>query len=92
MLTRYPNRRSRNFPWGNRAMEQLAAHLHGLGCKVKIALPPVEWDSDIADWIAEQGKDGAAKILGELLHDYDPDMGIPISAIEPPPESPDETV
>ena len=46
---------------GHKAMQALAAHLHGLGCKVKIALPPVEWDSDIADWIAEQGKDGAAK-------------------------------
>ena len=57
---------------GHKAMLALAAHLHGLGCKVKIALPPVEWDSDIADWIAEQGKDGAAKILGDLLHDYEP--------------------
>ena len=66
---------------GHKAMLALAAHLHGLGCKVKIALPPVEWDSDIADWIAEQGKDGAARILGDLLHDYEPP--------EPEPEPPE---
>ena len=67
---------------GHKAMLALAAHLHGLGCKVKIALPPVEWDSDIADWIAEQGKDGAAKMLKELLHDYEPPEP------EPPPDPP----
>ena len=73
---------------GHKAMQALAAHLHGLGCKVKIALPPVEWDNDIADWIAEQGKDGAARILGELLHDYEP----PAPEPEPPPEPPARTV
>ena len=71
---------------GHKAMQALAAHLHGLGCKVKIALPPVEWDNDIADWIAEQGKDGAARILGELLHDYEP----PELRPEPPPKPPAE--
>ena len=69
---------------GHKAMQALAAHLHGLGCKVKIALPPVEWDNDIADWIAERGKDGAARILGDLLHDYEPPEP------EPPQEPPAE--
>ena len=41
---------------GHKAMLALAAHLHGLGCKVKIALPPVEWDNDIADWIDGTGQ------------------------------------
>ena len=48
-------------------MQSLAAHLHGLGCKVRIALPPVELDSDVADWIAEGGPAGAAQILAGLL-------------------------
>ena len=46
----------RRYVPGHKAMLALAAHLHGLGCKVKIALPPVEWDNDIADWIAESGQ------------------------------------
>ena len=40
---------------GHKAMLALAGHLHGLGCKVKIALPPVEWGTDVADWLAEGG-------------------------------------
>ena len=57
---------------GHKAMQGLAAHLRGLGCKVRIALPPVEWDSDVADWIAEGGPAGAAQILAGLLADYEP--------------------
>ena len=66
---------------GHKAMEALAAHLYGLGCAIKIALPPVEWDSDVADWIADGGKEHAEKIIGEFLKDYNPP-----SAPEPEPE------
>ena len=41
-----------------------------LGCKVRIALPPVEWDSDVADWLSV-GKEHAAKIIDDLLVDYE---------------------
>ena len=79
---------------GHKAMQGLAAHLHGLGCKVRIALPPVELDSDVADWIAEGGPAGAAQILAGLLTDYEPepslDIGIPISKTEPPEPPPDD--
>ena len=68
---------------GHKAMEGLAKHLHGLGCKVKIALPPVEWDNDIADWITEQGKEEAAKIIGGLLKDYQPPVDDPQLALSP---------
>ena len=57
---------------GHKAMLALASHLHSQGCRVAIALPPVEWDSDVADWIERDGKAGAAKIIGDLLHDYTP--------------------
>ena len=57
---------------GHKAMLALAGHLHGLGCTVKIALPPVEWGTDVADWLAEGGPKHAGKIIGELLVDYEP--------------------
>ena len=57
---------------GHKAMKGLAVHLSELGCKVKIALPPVEWDSDIADWLETKGKAGAAKIVLDLLKDFKP--------------------
>ena len=57
---------------GHKAMEALAAHLSALGCRVRIALPPTDWDSDVADWIERDGKAGAAKIIGGLLQDYTP--------------------
>ena len=57
---------------GHKAMLALAGHLHGLGCTVKIALPPVEWGTDVADWLAEGGPNHAGKIIGELLVDYEP--------------------
>ena len=65
---------------GHHAMRTLAEHLRKLGCQVKIALPPVEWDSDVADWIAEGGKAHAAKIIADLLVDYQP----PITEPQPP--------
>ena len=38
---------------GHQAMTTLAAHLHGLGCRVKLMLPPFDKaDNDIADWLA----------------------------------------
>ena len=60
------------FSPGHKVMEEVAAHLHGLGCKVRIALPPVEWHSDVADWIADQGSTEAAKIIKGMLTDYEP--------------------
>ena len=63
---------------GHKAMLGLAAHLHGLGCKVRIALPTVELDSDVADWIAEGGPAGAAQILARLLTDYEPPEAQPV--------------
>ena len=66
------NKQKPRYSPGHKAMQGLAAHLHGLGCKVRIALPPVEWDSDVADWIAEGGPAGAAQILAGLLTDYEP--------------------
>ena len=62
---------------GHHAMRTLAEHLRQLGCQVKIALPPVEWDSDVADWIAEGGKAHAAKIIADLLVDYQPPIPEP---------------
>ena len=38
----------------------------------ELHLPPVEWDNDVADWIAEGGKEGASKIIADLLTDYKP--------------------
>ena len=39
---------------GHKAMQALAGHLRGLGCTVKIALPPTD-GTDVADWIASEG-------------------------------------
>ena len=68
---------------GHKAMQTLAVHLAGLGCKIKIALPPVEWDSDVADWIAEGGRAAAAEIIGGLLEDYKPPADTPVADAEP---------
>ena len=69
---------------GHKAMLALAAHLHGLGCKVRLALPPVELDDDIADWIAADGPQHSDTFIADLLHDYEPPEP------EPPPEPPDD--
>ena len=68
---------------GHKAMQALALHLHSLGVGVKIALPPVEWDSDVADWIAEGGKAAAAKTIAGLLADYEPPADAPAPDAEP---------
>ena len=68
----YPEPPKAQVSAGHKAMEALAAHLHGLGCTVQIALPPPEWDNDIADWIQEQGAKAAGKIVRDLLRPYEP--------------------
>ena len=55
---------------GHKAMQNVAAILHDLGCKVKIALPPIEWNSDVADWIESDGVDATAQRIAGLLQDY----------------------
>ena len=55
---------------GHKAMLALAEHMHGLGCKVRVCLPPTD-GTDIADWLA-LGKARAGKVLGEYLKDYEP--------------------
>ena len=57
---------------GHKAMQALAAHLHGLGCKVRLVLPPVELDDDIADWIIADGPQHSDTFIGDLLRDYEP--------------------
>ena len=68
---------------GHKAMQSLAEHLHGLGCKVRLCLPPPEWDNDIADWL-DQGKAYAAKVLSEHLQSYQPPLPPPEAAHEEP--------
>ena len=57
---------------GQTAAMEIAAHLHGLGCRVRVALPEPDGGADIADWLAV-GKPYARAILDELLHDYEPE-------------------
>ena len=56
---------------GREAMKAIAAHLHGLDCNVRIALPEGETGDDIADGI-EQDAAAALKFLKDRLEDYDP--------------------
>ena len=60
---------------GDEPGTKLCLHWHcissNLDAHVKIALPPVEWDSDVADWLAV-GKEHASKIISDLLVDYEP--------------------
>ena len=72
-----PTAKSR--PGQNAAME-IAAHLHGLGCRVRVALPEPDGGADIADWLAV-GKGHAKAMLDGLLRDYQP---------QPQPEPVDE--
>ena len=60
---------------GQAAAMEIAAHLHGLGCRVRVAVPEPDGGADIADWLAV-GKTHAKATLAGLLRDY-----------EPPPES-----
>lgn len=56
---------------GRQCMRDLARHLHGLGCRVRIALPDGENDEDIADWLAADPQ-GTAKKVADLLREYEP--------------------
>ena len=59
---------------GHEAMKGLAYYLATeLECTVRIALGPVEWESDVADWLEERGVDETAKLIHELLVDYTPE-------------------
>ena len=58
---------------GRECMRGLAAHLHGLGCTVKIALPEGETGDDIADGI-EEDAGVALDSLKNLLEPYDPEL------------------
>ena len=57
---------------GHKAMRDLAAHLHGMGAIVKLVLPPVEWDSDVADWLAADGAEATSARIQSMLEDYEP--------------------
>ena len=50
---------------------EVAAHLHGLGCRVRVALPEPDGGADIADWLAVGKAHAKAKLAG-LLRDYEP--------------------
>lgn len=76
---------------GHEAMKALAAHLSGLGCSVKIALPPPEWGSDVADWLEAEGPTGATQRIADLLREYVPEPPSsngtgPLPAGEAPPQ------
>ena len=58
---------------GQTAAMEIAAHLHGLGCRVRVALPEPDGGTDIADWLAI-GKGHAKDVLAGLLHDYEPEL------------------
>ena len=61
---------------GHKAMQALAGHLRGLGCTVKIALPPTD-GTDVADWIASEGVAGAGRKIATLMEDYIPALPAP---------------
>ena len=44
---------------GHNAMRALGLHLHSIGCHVRMALPPLDSKTDVADWIASEGVAGA---------------------------------
>ena len=56
---------------GQAAAMEIAAHLHGLGCRVRVAVPEPDGGADIADWLAV-GKAHAKAVLDGLLRDYEP--------------------
>ena len=59
---------------GQDAALKIAGILHDMGCAVKVAIPDPDGGRDIADWLKEGGKDGAAKRVSELLKDYVPEQ------------------
>ena len=70
---------------GQTAALEIAAHLHFLGCHVRVALPEPDGGADIADWLAV-GKAHATAVLNGLLDDYEPAAG----PVEADPEPPNE--
>ena len=72
---------------GQSAAMEIAAHLHGLGCRVRVAIPEPDGGADIADWLAV-GKAHAKAVLDGLLRDYEPEaQPQPEPEPEPEPES-----
>ena len=54
--------------------KELANHLAvNLGCKVRLALPPLELNSDIADWLEEKGPEETRAMVAGLLRPFVPD-------------------
>ncbi len=70
---------------GHKAMRGIAVILAELGCAVRLALPPLEWHSDIADWLADVGPADTAALVREMLTDFEP------PATEPPPAAAPDT-
>jgi len=72
---------------GHKAMLSIARRLSLMGSVVEIALPPVDWDSDIADWIMMDGPDKAGERVRDLLQPYeDEETDDDDGADAPPPD------
>ena len=68
---------------GHKAMQSLAEHLHGLGCKVKLCLSPLD-GTDIADWLLEtNGVSTVRRILAENLKHYELPVNLHSGVTEP---------
>ena len=50
----------------------IARHLHGLECEVRIGLPEGNDQSGVDDWIADRGKAGAKRFLANIIEPYEP--------------------
>ena len=57
---------------GREAIRELAAHLNGMGCNVRLALPEGETGEDVADWIEADGADAVLERVAELLGPFKP--------------------
>ena len=69
---------------GRKAVREIAAHLAGLGCNVRVGFPEGDDGEDIADWLEAEGVEETAARVGTLLVDYRPGLDAPGS---PPCES-----
>ena len=58
---------------GQAAAMEIAAHLHKMGCQVRVALPEPDGGADIVDWLAVSKAHAKAKVAG-LLRDYEPEQ------------------
>ena len=68
---------------GQAAALEIAAHLHKIGCRVRVAIPEPDGGADIADWLAV-GKGHAKAVIKGLLRDYEPSLQP--EALDRPPE------